>query len=62
MMTNNEPLDPNDYEWVSAGCQCPQCGEDDIDQLVWIDDDRVRCDHCGTVYKPRWRETDALGE
>ncbi|MCL6647521.1 MAG: DUF192 domain-containing protein, partial [Chloroflexi bacterium] len=27
--------------------------------MLWIDDDRVRCDHCGTVYNPRWRETDS---
>jgi hypothetical protein len=31
---------------------CPQCGEDRIDYLVWIDDDQVRCDRCGTVYEP----------
>lgn len=53
MTTDNTLLDPNDYERVSAGCGCPHCGEDDIDQLVWIDDDRVRCGNCGTIYCPR---------
>ncbi|GAB6188209.1 hypothetical protein [Thermopirellula anaerolimosa] len=36
-----------------SGRACPQCGEHDIDQLVWIDDDRVRCAHCGTVFQPK---------
>jgi len=35
-----------------SGRACPQCGEDDIDRLVWIDDDRVRCANCGTVFHP----------
>lgn len=29
---------------------CPGCGERDIDRLIWIDDDRVRCATCGTEY------------
>jgi hypothetical protein len=32
--------------------RCPRCGEDDIDQLVWIDDQQVRCASCGAVYEP----------
>jgi rubredoxin len=59
MTTNNEPLDPNDYERVSAGCQCPQCGEDDIDHLVWLDDEKVRCTSCGTVYDPNQPDAEA---
>ncbi|GIW78793.1 MAG: hypothetical protein KatS3mg105_0600 [Gemmatales bacterium] len=31
---------------------CPRCGEDDIDRLVWVDDDLVRCESCGTIYDP----------
>jgi hypothetical protein len=38
--------------WTPPGPACPQCGEDDLDHLVWIDDDQVRCDKCGTVYTP----------
>lgn len=60
MTTNNQPLDPNDHERVSPGCRCPLCGEDDIDRLVWIDDDRVRCDRCETIYNPHWCPTDSL--
>jgi len=32
---------------------CPTCGEVRIDNLVWIDDDTVRCSRCGTEYAPR---------
>jgi rubredoxin len=31
---------------------CPKCGENRIDYLVWIDDDKVRCSICGTEYEP----------
>lgn len=34
------------------GPACPHCGEDDIDHLVWQDDEKVRCTSCGTVYDP----------
>ena len=35
-----------------SGPHCPNCGEDGIDSLVWLDDEKVRCDSCGTVYDP----------
>ena len=31
---------------------CPLCGERDPDRLVWIDDDQVECQMCGSVYQP----------
>ena len=31
---------------------CPDCGMADADRLVWIDDEFVRCDACGTIYPP----------
>ena len=31
---------------------CPDCGETSADRLVWIDDEFVRCDACGTIYPP----------
>ena len=31
---------------------CPGCGERDADRLVWLDDDRVECQGCKTVYEP----------
>jgi rubredoxin len=37
---------------VSSEHACPKCGERDADNLVWIDDDRVKCGSCGRVYSP----------
>lgn len=44
-------------EGTAPGPACPRCEEDDIDRLVWIDDEKVRCDSCGTVYDPNLPET-----
>lgn len=55
---NHRALDAR--ERIRSEWRCPRCGEDDIDLLVWIDDERVRCDHCGTLYNPNWRESDSL--
>jgi hypothetical protein len=41
---------------TSPGPACPHCGEDDIDHLVWLDDQKVRCGSCGTVYDPNQPE------
>jgi len=38
---------------------CPHCGEDDIDRLVWLDDEKVRCASCGTVYEPNGPDAEA---
>jgi rubredoxin len=62
MTTNNNHGAADDYERVRPEWSCPRCGEDDIDLLVWIDDDRVCCDHCGTTYNPNWRKSDSLGD
>jgi ArsR family metal-binding transcriptional regulator len=56
MTTNHRPSDDHDYDRVQPGSECPRCGEDDIDYLVWIDDDRVRCESCQRVYEPGRRE------
>jgi len=37
---------------VSPDDACPTCSERDVDRLVWIDDDTVRCAACGTKYQP----------
>ena len=31
---------------------CPTCGELHADKLVWQEDEQVRCQSCGTVYRP----------
>ncbi len=46
-MTNHD-----DANLVSPDAACPVCGEREIDRLVWIDDDTVRCTMCGTEYDP----------
>jgi hypothetical protein len=46
-MTNHD-----DANLVSPDNACPVCGERDVDRLVWIDDDIVRCTMCGTEYDP----------
>ena len=44
--------EPADDNHVAAGDACPDCGERDMDLLLWFDDDRVRCMTCGTEYAP----------
>lgn len=56
MTNSNNFADEPDYERVRPGNECPECGEDDIDSLVWIDDERVRCESCGHVYEPGRRD------
>lgn len=45
---DHEPIDP-----VQTEDACPNCGERDCDRLVWLDDERVQCQVCQTVYQPR---------
>jgi hypothetical protein len=46
-------------DWTPPGPACPHCGEDDIDHLVWLDDEKVRCTSCGTVYDPNQPDAEA---
>jgi len=48
-MANNgrEPIQP-----VALEDACPNCGEREADELVWIDDEIVQCKQCGTAYRP----------
>jgi ribosomal protein S27AE len=46
-MTNHD-----DDNLVSPESACPNCGERQIDMLVWIDDERVRCAKCNLMYAP----------
>ncbi|MCK6486410.1 MAG: hypothetical protein HUU26_00515 [Gemmatimonadaceae bacterium] len=41
------PVDP-----VAQEDACPNCGERESDELVWLDDERVECQRCRTVYRP----------
>ena len=40
-------------EYVSEEKGCPKCGERDMDELMWLDDERVECQTCGNVYEVR---------
>ncbi len=51
MTTTNGHL-PDDDEKAPTALRCPRCGEADYDRLVWLDDERIRCATCGTVYDP----------
>ena len=44
---------PLDEDLVPVQDACPMCGERHADRLVWIDDDRVRCQNCKAEYAPR---------
>ncbi len=37
---------------VPPRCECPECREWCPDMLVWVDDDHVQCETCGTTYQP----------
>lgn len=39
-----------DDDEVTDRFACPICGERNADKLVWIEDDRVQCSNCSTVY------------
>ena len=34
------------------GPACPSCGEDDLDRLVWGEDEHVTCHTCGFTWDP----------
>jgi hypothetical protein len=34
------------------GAECPLCGENDVDRLLWDEDEQLHCTNCGTVYDP----------
>lgn len=38
---------------------CPNCGERESDELVWLDDERVQCQKCGTTYQPGGKRNDS---
>ena len=43
---------------------CPQCGEDEIDRLIWVDPVTVECQECNCRYEPANRKgnLDTLAE
>ncbi|MEP0848354.1 MAG: hypothetical protein HRF50_16220 [Phycisphaerae bacterium] len=53
-MNGNQDHDPVDR--VRPEDACPNCGERECDELVWLDDERVECQRCHTVYRPGERD------
>lgn len=53
------PTTPDTDDLVPEPDACPMCRERHTDRLVWIDDDRVRCANCNTVYEPGGSSHDA---
>ena len=51
-------------ETCPVGSECPGCGENRIDYLVWMEPDweQVECATCGTVYIPGDTEIDVAAE
>lgn len=47
LLDDGPPFDPVDRQNA-----CPNCGEVECDELIWLDDERVECQGCRTVYKP----------
>jgi len=41
-----------DENFVEKSDACPNCGTRIMDCLVWINDNEVECQICGTIYKP----------
>ena len=46
------PRKPRTTETVRYGWECPECHENRMDWLAWIDDETVQCGGCGTFYVP----------
>jgi hypothetical protein len=44
--------DVSAIELVAFAYRCPGCGERHVDNLVWIDDETVKCATCGALYDP----------
>lgn len=42
-----------DDEKAPKGSECPCCGEDRIDYLLWVRGDLVQCTNCGLLYELR---------
>ena len=42
----------NESELVDCEFACPNCGNRTMDDLIWVDDDTLKCTHCQTVFDP----------
>lgn len=51
--------EPSDL--VAPEDACPNCGQRECDELVWLDDERVECQRCKRVYSPGGARDDSTG-
>jgi hypothetical protein len=45
------PTNPN-LDQVDEAFGCPTCHNQNVDELVWLDDETVKCTRCLTEYQP----------
>ena len=48
-----------DEDTVDAVWGCPECGERRVDWLIWLNDQTVQCQTCGSEYRPDDAKGDA---
>jgi hypothetical protein len=48
----NGPMGDGQIDPVAREDACPDCGERECDELVWLDDVHVECQICKFVYRP----------
>lgn len=51
-----DELDPPLADLVRFADACPHCGEREPVNLIWQDDETVRCGRCGTEFRPGGKE------
>jgi len=51
MEMDNEQND-QDITLVEEQFGCPNCHNRNMDELVWLDDETVKCTRCNTEYQP----------
>ncbi len=51
-MENSNLQTDQHLELVEERFGCPNCHNRQVDELVWLDDETVKCTRCNTEYKP----------
>ena len=49
-MENNQLPTNSDLDLVEEAFGCPKCHNRNVDELVWLDDETVKCTRCNTEY------------
>ena len=51
-MEMDQPPTCPDIDLVEEAFGCPNCHNRNMDELVWLDDETVKCPRCNTEYQP----------